>query len=416
MSKIDELLQKYCPNGVEYKTLGELGSFYGGITGKSKEDFVDGNATFITYRNVYSNPALDIFPADKVKIGESENQRTLQYGDVIFTGSSETPDECGISSVVTEEVNDDLYLNSFCFFFRFDDLSKIEPSFMKHLFRSNDLRYQIGKTASGVTRYNVSKKLMAKVVIPVPPLEVQREIVQILDEFTLLTAELTAELTARKKQYDYYKSALFDFDENVPVFKIGDFTRVFSASRVHKKDWREEGVPFWRSSDLISYYNGVENSRGKVYISQELYDKLSAKSGKIEKDDILVTGGGTIGVPYVVPSNDPLYVKDADLLCIKKNSTVRTKYLYHYFLSQEFKDYLMGITHDATIAHYTITQIKDTPIPVPSLEEQDRIISILDKFEDITKSISIGLPAEIDARQKQYEYYRDSILSFKREG
>jgi type I restriction enzyme S subunit len=256
---------------------------------------------------------------------------------------------------------------------------------------------------------------MAKVVIPVPPLEVQREIVQVLDEFTLLTAELTAELTARKKQYDYYKSSLFNFDDNVPVLKIGDFTRVFSASRVHKKDWREEGVPFWRSSDLISYYNGVENSRGKVYISQELYDKLSAKSGKIEKDDILVTGGGTIGVPYVVPSNEPLYVKDADLLCIKKNNTVMTKYLYHYFLSQEFKDYLLGITHDATIAHYTITQIKDTPVPVPSLEEQERIVNILDKFEELTKSISIGLPAEIDARQKQYEYYRDSILKFKRE-
>lgn len=415
MSKIDELLQQYCPNGVKYKTLGEMGSFYGGITGKSKEDFVDGNATFITYRNVYSNPALNVFPSDKVRISETENQRTLQYGDVIFTGSSETPDECGISSVVTEEVNDDLYLNSFCFFFRFDDLSNINPEFMKHLFRSNDLRYQIGKTASGVTRYNVSKKLMAKVVIPVPPLEVQREIVQVLDEFTLLTAELTAELTARKKQYDYYKSSLFNFDDNVPVLKIGDFTRVFSASRVHKKDWREEGVPFWRSSDLISYYNGVENSRGKVYISQELYDKLSAKSGKIEKDDILVTGGGTIGVPYVVPSNEPLYVKDADLLCIKKNNTVMTKYLYHYFLSQEFKDYLLGITHDATIAHYTITQIKDTPVPVPSLEEQERIVNILDKFEELTKSISIGLPAEIDARQKQYEYYRDSILKFKRE-
>jgi type I restriction enzyme S subunit len=148
MSKIDELLQQYCPNGVKYKTLGEMGSFYGGITGKSKEDFVDGNATFITYRNVYSNPALNVFPSDKVRISETENQRTLQYGDVIFTGSSETPDECGISSVVTEEVNDDLYLNSFCFFFRFDDLSNINPEFMKHLFRSNDLRYEIGKVTS----------------------------------------------------------------------------------------------------------------------------------------------------------------------------------------------------------------------------------------------------------------------------
>lgn len=134
MSRLDELIQELCPDGVEYKTLGELGKFYGGITGKSKDDFTDGNAKFITYKNVYSNPALDIDVDDKVKIGDDENQRTLEYGDIIFTGSSETPDECGISSVLTQQTDEKLYLNSFCFVFRFDDTSIMLPDFQSIYF------------------------------------------------------------------------------------------------------------------------------------------------------------------------------------------------------------------------------------------------------------------------------------------
>ena len=110
MSKLDDLIRKLCPNGVEYKALGELGKFYGGLTGKSKKDFENGNETLITYKNVYLNPAVDINPDDRVKISVGEKQRTLEYGDVIFTGSSETPDECGFSSVVTEKPTKKLYL------------------------------------------------------------------------------------------------------------------------------------------------------------------------------------------------------------------------------------------------------------------------------------------------------------------
>lgn len=212
MSKIDELIEKLCPNGVEYKELGKIGKFYGGLTGKSKDDFKEGNAKFITYKNVYENLALKLDVDDKVKIGENEKQRTLEYGDIIFTGSSETPDECGFSSVVTEKTEEKLYLNSFCFFFRLDNKEILEPNFSKHLFRSSNLRYQIEKTASGVTRFNVSKKAMEKVCIPVPPLEVQREIVHILDDFTLLSAELSAELKARQKQYEYYRNKLLNFE------------------------------------------------------------------------------------------------------------------------------------------------------------------------------------------------------------
>ena len=211
MTELERLIEEYCPNGVEYKTLGELGTFYGGLSGKSKDDFVDGNAKFITYMNVFSNIELNLDTKDAVQIGANEKQNTIEYGDVLFTGSSETPDECGMSSVLTKHTEEKLYLNSFCFGFRFYDKELILPGFSKYLFRSEALRKQIKKTASGVTRLNVSKKKMEKITIPIPPVEVQREIVRILDNFAELTAELTTELTARKKQYEYYRDTLLTF-------------------------------------------------------------------------------------------------------------------------------------------------------------------------------------------------------------
>ena len=134
MSKLEELIKGLFPDGVDYYYLGDIGKFYGGLTGKSKDDFKDGNAKFITYKNVYSNPALDINPVETVKILPNENQRILEYGDIIFTGSSETPDECGFSSVVTRIPTENLYLNSFCFIYRLNDKNILLPDFSKHNF------------------------------------------------------------------------------------------------------------------------------------------------------------------------------------------------------------------------------------------------------------------------------------------
>ena len=216
MSRLEELIAELCPDGVEYKTLGELGKFYSGLTGKSKADFVDGNAIFITYRNVYSNPALDINPVERVKIGTNERQNILQMGDVIFTGSSETLNECGMSSVLTVNTTEKLYLNSFCFIYRFNNPHLLLPSFSKYLFRSDNLRKKIIKTASGVTRFNVSKTKMSNVTIPLPPLPVQQRIVSILDRFDSLCNNivegLPAEITARQKQYEFFRDKLLSFN------------------------------------------------------------------------------------------------------------------------------------------------------------------------------------------------------------
>lgn len=195
--------------------LGEIGKFFGGLSGKSKNDFKDGNAKFVTYLNIYSNPALNLDIEDKVTVLENEKQNNIQYGDILFTGSSETPEECGMSSVVTSAVNEKIYLNSFCFGFRFKELEKYRPNFMKHLFRSHELRMQMIKTASGVTRFNVSKKKCENITIPIPPLSEQERIAGILDCFEGLTTDLQTglpgEIKARQQQYEYYRNKLLTF-------------------------------------------------------------------------------------------------------------------------------------------------------------------------------------------------------------
>ena len=228
MSKLDQLIKELCPDGVAYHTLGEIGKFYYGLNGKKKEDFIDGNAIFISYINVRSNSTINIDVDDRVRIREKEKQNTVQYGDILFTRSAKTLDKCGVSSVLTKHTEQKLYLNSFCLGYRLNDVSMFLPDFTKHLFRSAKFRYQIIKATNGVPRFNISRKRMEPLRVPVPPIDIQREIVHILDQFTALTAELAAELAARKQQYEYYKDSdntveqktmdsIFDITEGLPA-------------------------------------------------------------------------------------------------------------------------------------------------------------------------------------------------------
>ena len=153
--------------------------------------------------------------------------------------------------------------------------------------------------------------------------------------------------------------------------RFSELTEIRSASRVHKEEWQTSGVPFYRSSDIMAALNGTKNE--KAYISAELYEKLSSVSGKLEKGDVLVTGGGSVGKPYIVPNNEPLYTKDADLLWIKNNNNLDPYYIYSFFFSPSFMDYLSSVSHVGTIAHYTITQLGETPITLPNVSEQQRI-------------------------------------------
>ena len=212
-----DALLTFDEGGVRWIPMGDLGSLFGGLTGKSKADFQSGNARYVSYMNVFENISTNVLPDDVVNVADGERQRRLERGDILFTGSSETPDECGMSSVLTAEPPEPLYLNSFCIGFRPDAVDLLDPEFAKHLFRSSTMREQIVRTANGVTRFNVSKKRLAKVVVPVPPQGEQHRIAFILDKFDALVNDLSvglpAELTARRKQYEYYRDRLLTFEE-----------------------------------------------------------------------------------------------------------------------------------------------------------------------------------------------------------
>lgn len=199
--------------------MGEIGSFYSGLTGKSKNDFSDGNAKFITFTNIFSNIAVKLDTDATVKISQNEKQNTVMRGDVLFAGSSEIKEESGMSSVVTMTPVEPTYLNSFSFGFRIKNEFKddLNPEFMKFLFRSKGMRKSIIKTANGVTRFNVSKKRMLDVKVPIIPLVEQNRIVVTLDKFEKLTSDISvglpAEIEARRKQYEYYRNKLLTFKE-----------------------------------------------------------------------------------------------------------------------------------------------------------------------------------------------------------
>ncbi|MDH5887688.1 restriction endonuclease subunit S [Vibrio splendidus] len=199
------------------------------------------------------------------------------------------------------------------------------------------------------------------------------------------------------EQMNVPKLRFGEFTSNWEYTKLDELSTIRSASRVHREQWTESGVPFFRSSDVVAAYKGNDNNR--AFISNELFEALSKKSGKPKKNDLLVTGGGSIGIPYLIPNDAPLYFKDADLLWFKNKEELNGYFLYEFLITSKFRRYLASITHTGTISHYTIEQAKATPITYPTLPEQQKIASFLSKVDE-----KIGLLSE--KKDKLTEYKR----------
>ena len=372
MSKLDELIQELCPDGVEFVSMNELL--------KRKQ------ISTIT-------PTIKVKRNDYLDIGETPIiSQEIEY----ISGYCNFHDKnipCG---------------NYVCFGDHSEHIKYINFSFVQgadglKIMRTNEStissRYLFHALSSKYQRHNNYErhfKYLTDTIIPVPPLPVQCEIVRILDNFT----ELTAELTARKKQYAYYRDKLLTFGDvrggatsDVIRRTLGEVCKISAGGDAPKDSMSKQKTEKY-SVPIIS--NGIgENA---------LYGYTDAP--KVEEPAVTVAARGTIG--YAEYRDYPFYPIIRLLTAIPKDSTVvNTKYLYYCLQGKQYSVPMGGIPQ------LTAPELKKVEIPIPSLDVQNRIVQVLDNFDAICTDLSSGLPAEIEARQKQYEYYRDKLLSFE---
>jgi len=298
----------------------------------------------------------------------------------------------------------------------FDD-KKINSDYIFHFLETQyeNLR-QISSGNSGRGGLNLQMISAYKAPIPCPDnpkksLTIQAEIVRILDTFTVLTAELTAELSMRKKQYNFYREQLLSFDdgevEHLPMGQedIGEFIR---GGSFQKKDFTETGIGCVHYGQIYTHY-GTYTDKTKTHISEALAKKCrKAQPGNLiiattsENDEDVCKAVAWLGKSDIAVSSDA---------CIYKHN-LNPKYVSYFFQTEQFQSQKRQYITGAKVRRVNADSLAKILIPVPAIEEQERIVSILDKFDTLVNSITEGLPREIELRQKQYKYYRDMLFSF----
>ena len=394
MSKIDDLMKKYCPNGVEYK--------------KIKEVFTRLKGTPITATRMKEieceGGEIRIFAGGKTVIDAKEK-------DIPNANITRVPAVLVQSRGVIDFI---YYEKPFTFkneMWAYTSDNKISVKYLFYVLKNNSRHFREAASGMGALP-QISLSATEDFVIPVPPLEVQREIVQVLDSFTMLTAELTAELSARKKQYEYYRDQLLSFNnvrgvltfanpESVRWMTLGEIGKVSMCKRILKSETSAEGeVPFFKI--------GTFGGKADAYISYQKYEEYKSKYSFPKKGDVLISAAGTIG-RTVVYDGKPAYFQDSNIVWIDNDESI----VLNSFLNYCYKTQPWKASEGGTIARLYNDNIARTKIPVPPIEIQNRIVKVLDNFDSICSDLQIGLPAEIDARKKQYEYYRDLLLSFE---
>ena len=401
MSKLEKLIQQYCPDGVEYHPLWSLTAWdkkFNGID-KSKQKRVikynyllaadlksyqvdEGTVKLLTTNisNLYTSEELagDLASEGEVVAIPCGGNPIVQY----YKGRFLTADNRIATSLDTNNLN-----NKFLYYCMLSQM-KLISSFYR---------------GSGIKHPEMAKVLDLE--IPVPPLPVQEEIVRVLDTFT----ELQAELQKRQQQYNFYRDNLLNFKNidrggqaEVRWMKLKDIGKVCMCKRILKSQTSSSGdVPFFKI--------GTFGGNADAYISQALFNEYKSKYSYPQKGDVLISAAGTIG-RTIVFDGTPSYFQDSNIVWLKHDeSIVLNSYLrYCYALNP------WVVSTGGTIARLYNDNILEATIPVPSLANQQRIVSILDRFDTLTNDLTSGLPAEMEKRRQQYEFYRDKLLTFKR--
>ena len=315
----------------------------------------------------------------------------------------------GASAGFVNFVTTKFYANAHCYVI-LPNTELVENRFVYHFLKSNQEILMSRQLGAGIPALRTSEIL--GIQIPLPPLSVQQEIVRILDKFTQLEAELEAELDCRKRQYEYYRNKLLSYEGNEVVWKtLGEVFTLrngYTPSKSNNDFWENGTIPWFRMEDIRANGRVLNDAIQKV-------SRSAVKGGKLfPANSIMLSTTATIGEHALIQVD---YLSNQQLtnfsLTEDFSHQVDIKYVFHYFflINEELK----RIGSDATLQIIGIKKLEKIKIPLPPLEEQQRIATILDKFDTLVNSISEGLPKEIALRRKQYEYYREKLLSFPKQ-
>lgn len=388
MSKLDKLIHELCPNGVEYIPIINLAEIGTG-SHNTNEELDDGKYPFFVRSQTLRR--LNTYDFDEKAI--------ITAGDGVGVGK------------VFHYIEGKYALHQRAYRIHVTS-DKLEPKYLLHYMKASFLSYmEMNAVNSSVT--SVRKPMLEKYRIPVPPLEIQYEIIRILDSFAAISSELNAELgkelTARKKQYNYYRDTLLSFDNTVKKVKLKDIAvDIYRGAGIKREEVTETGIPCVRYGEIYTTYNTWFDacvSHTKLeYVSNPKY---------FEHGDILfaITGESVEDIAKSVAYiGNEKCLAGGDIVVLKHNQEPR--YLAHVLSTYESRQQKSRGKIKSKVVHSSVPAIEDIEIPLPSIEVQRRYADVLDYFEKICNDLNIGLPAEIEARKKQYEYYRDVLLTF----
>ena len=411
MSKLEQLINELCPNGVEYRKIGEICEKITDYTAAGSFAEIAKNVKYI---NDYEGFAQLIRTTD-LKSSFANNNKFVYVDEHAFNYlwrvnlDSEAlilPNvgNCGEVYYITPNIfpkkNNVLGPNAILM------QSKIANiRFLYHLFTNNNFQSALKKITSSTGQRKFNKTNLKEIVIPLPPLPVQEEIVRILDSFT----ELTTELTTRKQQYEYYRDRLLTFGEEVEWKILGEKSISNVIDSLHKTPSYTDKSNFSmiRVTDIKEKYVDTNNA---LKVTEDIFNEFTKKY-KPKANDLVMSRVGSYGNVSIIPA--------AVNVCMGQNTVViipniNYNFLYHYLNSRSIKSYVEKNVSGGSQKTLSLQAIKSIPIPNISTELINKIVAILDKFDILANDIKEGLPCEIELRQKQYEYYRDKLLTFKK--
>ena len=403
MSKLDELIKELCPNGVEYKYLGEIGQVK--MCKRILKSQTNANVGIPFYKIGTFGGKASAFISEELFKEYKERYPYPKVGEILISAAGT------VGRTVIYNGEPAYYQDSNIVWLSHDE-SKILNTYLMYCYELKPWNISSGGTIARL--YNDD---ILKAKIPVPPLEVQCEIVRILDSFTVLTAELTeeltAELTARKKQYEYYRNELLKPKKTIPLVTLKEIaTSIYRGSGIKREQITESGIPCVRYGEIYTTYNTwfdkcVSHTQEECISNPKYFehgDILFAITGESVED---------IAKSIAYVGNEKC-MAGGDIVVMKHQQNPR--YLSHVLNTSFAREQKSKGKVKSKVVHSNVPSIEQIKIPLPSLEVQKRYADVLDNFEQICNDLNIGLPAEIEARKKQYEYYRDLLLTFAETG